>query len=305
MRHLLAALASLLLGCATARPAAPPPPPSALAAQALQLTYAGKAAQALPLFQAAFDAGLRDAGTFYDAACAGALASDLPAALRWLTRAAEAGFHDGKHLDADPDLAALRQASGYPEVRAKVQENWERREAARAPALRDELLAMVERDQAARQELVRSGMKPPPELSARLAALDRQHAARMQELLAARGWPTRSDVGESASKAAWLLVQHADHDPAFQERALALLEQAVAAGEAQPAHAAYLTDRVLVAQKRPQRYGTQFHLVDGKNVAQPIEDAAHVDARRKGVGLGTMAEYEAQMARMLAPPQAR
>ena len=54
---------------------------------------------------------------------------------------------------------------------------------------------------------------------------------------------------------------------------------------------AYLTDRVLVAEGKPQRYGSQFFTVDGELKPRPIEDEANVDARRKEVGLGTMAQY--------------
>jgi hypothetical protein len=106
-------------------------------------------------------------------------------------------------------------------------------------------------------------------------------------------------VGERASKAAWLLVQHADLDPAFQKQCLPLLEKTVAAGEGSAKDLAYLTDRVLVAEGKPQRYGTQFHNVEGKLVPRPIEDEANVDARRAAVGLGTMAEYTEQMQRMV------
>jgi hypothetical protein len=51
-------------------------------------------------------------------------------------------------------------------------------------------------------------------------------------------------------QAAWLLVQHADHDPAFQRVCLELLGGAVRAGEADVRHHAYLTDRVLLAEGR-------------------------------------------------------
>jgi hypothetical protein len=120
----------------------------------------------------------------------------------------------------------------------------------------------------------------------------------MKEILAQVGWPTKTLVGERASTAAWLLVQHADLDPAFQKQCLPLLEKAVANGEGSAKDLAYLTDRILVADGKPQRYGTQFHTVDGKLVPRPIEDEAHVDERRASVGLGTMAEYTEQMHRM-------
>jgi hypothetical protein len=76
----------------------------------------------------------------------------------------------------------------------------------------------------------------------------------------------------------------------------------VAKGEVSGTDLAYLTDRVLVADGKKQRYGTQFHRVDGKLVPQPIEDEAAVDDRRKAVGMGTLAEYRKQMEAVYARP---
>jgi hypothetical protein len=46
-------------------------------------------------------------------------------------------------------------------------------------------------------------------------------------------------------------------------------------------------------QGKPQIYGTQFtSAADGKLVLHPIEDAEHVDERRRAVGLPSMAEQE-------------
>jgi hypothetical protein len=79
-----------------------------------------------------------------------------------------------------------------------------------------------------------------------------------------------------------------------------LIEQAVTADQASHEHYAYLYDRVAVAAKRPQRYGTQF---DDAGEPYAIEDAVNVDARRKEVGLGTMAEYRSQMRELYGPKQ--
>ncbi len=61
--------------------------------------------------------------------------------------------------------------------------------------------------------------------------------------------------------------------------------------EVSPGDVAYLTDRVLVNEGKPQVYGTQFHEVNGHPEPRPIEDPDSVDVRRAGVGLGTLAEY--------------
>jgi len=65
-----------------------------------------------------------------------------------------------------------------------------------------------------------------------LRVLDEDNAAWLKEVVRSQGWPGRSLVGEESAHAAWLLVQHADHDPAFQRECLDLLEKAVQRGEA-------------------------------------------------------------------------
>lgn len=56
--------------------------------------------------------------------------------------------------------------------------------------------------------------------------LDKNHTERLKEVVVKIGWPTASKVGSEAASAAWLLVQHADHDPEFQEYCLGLMHQA-------------------------------------------------------------------------------
>jgi hypothetical protein len=80
----------------------------------------------------------------------------------------------------------------------------------------------------------------------RVRAVDAANTARMKRIVAERGWPGRSLVGDDGAQAAWLLVQHADHDPAFQRACLELLGQAVQAGEADARQHAYLTDRCVL-----------------------------------------------------------
>ncbi|MGD2109344.1 MAG: hypothetical protein PVI86_08115, partial [Phycisphaerae bacterium] len=53
---------------------------------------------------------------------------------------------------------------------------------------------------------------------------DRRHTARMKEIVAGHGWPTRTAVGSDGARAAWLLVQHAGLDPGFQRKCLTLME---------------------------------------------------------------------------------
>lgn len=160
------------------------------------------------------------------------------------------------------------------------------------PDVREELLALASQDQEARFALIENSDDAS---HVAVEEIDRKNTARMQELVAALGWPGRTLVGEDGAHAAWLLVQHADYDLAFQRHCLGLMEALVATGEVSASEHAYLYDRVAVGENRPQRFGTQFG-PDGE--PRPIEDAPHVDERRRELGLGSMAEYREDMLQM-------
>jgi hypothetical protein len=64
-------------------------------------------------------------------------------------------------------------------------------------------------------------------------------------------------VGADGASAAWLLMQHAAADRAFLRECLDLMVAALESGEVSPSEVAYLTDRVLLAERQPQVYGTQ------------------------------------------------
>jgi len=174
--------------------------------------------------------------------------------------------------------------------------------------LGDELLRRQQIDQEARMrciELTRglaAGQQPSAEANEaieRLRAVDADNTAWLRDVVRSRGWPRRSDVGERAANAAWLLVQHSDQDSAFQRECLELLAAAVAAGEASATDMAYLTDRVLRAEGKPQRYGTQFAPgPQGSLEPQPLENAEGVDELRASVGLGPLEEYARKIEEM-------
>jgi hypothetical protein len=102
-------------------------------------------------------------------------------------------------------------------------------------------------------------------------------------------------VGEDGAGAAWLLAQHADHDPVQQRAFLHALRSAAVRGQASRAHLAYLEDRVRVNAGQPQLYGTQFTVTDGELGPSPIEDRERLDERRAEAGLEPFADYEARM----------
>lgn len=119
-----------------------------------------------------------------------------------------------------------------------------------------------------------------------MEAVHRSNAGKLTEIIEEFGWPGWSLVGEDGAEAAWLVVQHAIGLPAFQRRCLALLREALEAGEVPAWQPAYLDDRIRVFEGRKQIYGTQFDVgPDGEPVPYPIEDAERVNERRSALGL--------------------
>jgi hypothetical protein len=175
----------------------------------------------------------------------------------------------------------------------------------RNEALRRELMAMMREDQAARESMLKKlgeagipfngdranldpqAVKVMQQESQKVQQVDDRNRARLREIVEQHGWPGAGLVGKDAARAAWLIVQHADSDRAFQKKCLTLME-AAPKGDVDGADLAYLTDRVLVGEKKPQRYGTQL---DTGFKPFPIEDEKNVDKRRAAVGLAPLAEY--------------
>ncbi|WP_035854312.1 DUF6624 domain-containing protein [Cryptosporangium arvum] len=122
--------------------------------------------------------------------------------------------------------------------------------------------------------------------------LTTEHADRLATLMARHGWPTPGLVGAEASRCAWKIAMHADRQLDVQRRALALLDEAVAAGEGTPREVAMLRDRVLVNEGHPQIYGTQIAAVqDGRPVPWPVADPDRMEELRASVGLPSFADH--------------
>ena len=132
-----------------------------------------------------------------------------------------------------------------------------------------------------------------PEISeAQTQALLRRNADWLKAVLARIGWFDISRYGGEASQAAWLIVQHADHDRAWQAEVLAALAPRVRRGDMQRNYYAYLVDRVAVGAGRPQTYGTQGRC-QGRGNLQLFEvaDRPGLDRRRAEMGLESIADY--------------
>lgn len=173
------------------------------------------------------------------------------------------------------------------------------------PDVRAELLKMVDADQKARNAVSADGFKDQGLLKAMLA-VDASNLPHIKQIDARQGFPTAAQVGRDGVQAAFLLVQHADSDSTFQAHVLDELKSRPDQGGVGAQDYALLTDRVLLAQHKPQRYGSQFWInnENGKIKMQQksTEDPANVDKRRAAIGLPPLADYECVMQMSYAPP---
>jgi hypothetical protein len=165
--------------------------------------------------------------------------------------------------------------------------------------LRAELLSRQDEDQRVRRLAARSDqpgrLRISEEHATQWQRVDDSNSTWLARVVAEGGWPGRSMVGDEGASAAWLLAQHADRQPQTQHAFLDAMRAAVADGEASPAEAAYLEDRVRKNAGLPQIYGTQFTVSGDGFGPYLIDDPENLDRRRAAVGLEPFADYEARM----------
>ena len=126
-----------------------------------------------------------------------------------------------------------------------------------------------------------------------VSAMDERLLDELLPMVPAEGWFRKSVYGEDASRAAFLIIQHANLEQ--WRRFVPVLEPLVAEGEVSGSQYGLMYDRLAINENRPQRYGTQMTCKNGKFVIdwENLEDPANADARRAAMGFaGTLAEYE-------------
>ena len=144
----------------------------------------------------------------------------------------------------------------------------------------DSLAAMAEIDQAIRKE------PWSEENGQKMIAIDSINTAKLEVLITQYGFPTWKLVGREGSHNAWLIAQHS---PTLLSWYLKQLRQAVQENDADSYDLAYMEDRFLMHQGRPQIYGSQisWRIVAGDTIKgfYPIADVKHVNERRLPKGL--------------------
>lgn len=163
------------------------------------------------------------------------------------------------------------------------------------PGIRDELLQMESRDQAARDTCAHGTVDEQAKCGQKIAdEIDRPNTQRLNEIFAAYGFPTAKLVGVDGVKAFILLMQHSGDVP-LRKKSEPGMKRAYESKVISPMEYAGFIDRLRVHEGKLQIYGSNFEAKDGKLVMSPVRDPKRLDARRKAMALMPIAEYATKL----------
>lgn len=146
-----------------------------------------------------------------------------------------------------------------------------------------------------------SPIESAPPLVRRVVKVVHANTARLRQIVAERGWPGRSLVGEDGADAAWLVLQHASSGVpslgtpgslAFCRSCVPLLAQAVQAADAHPRQLAATVDSLRQVDGLPPVYAvlaSDYRIEDGRPVFRHPVVVADIDQQRSRIGLPPLA----------------
>ncbi|MCG5239072.1 DUF6624 domain-containing protein [Azospirillum doebereinerae] len=173
-------------------------------------------------------------------------------------------------------------------------------------AVLNELAALLKRDDQTRQRLLAEGSLYGRYDDA-MQAVHRENAEALDAIAERHGWPGLSLVGLEGSRMAWRIAQHANVTPGLQRKFLALMRAAADKGDVPPKQPAFLADRVLFNEGKPQIHGVVLDWTADGELSCDLADPTGVDQRRAVLGLPPFQEdrqrqQEAVMAEGGRPP---
>nr|MDQ3821451.1 VWA domain-containing protein [Acidobacteriota bacterium] len=166
--------------------------------------------------------------------------------------------------------------------------------------LRDELLQLKAENQSFFQQTTRMGYEDA-ELTKRLREARESNGVKLCQILKEYGWPSAGQVEKGGVAAAFYLLKNSESFE-LQRELLPVIIAAVKRGEIEKSDFAGFVDRLRLRAGLKQMFGTQASVVNGFLLLHPIEDEAHVDARRSQYGLPPLTEYLKALQRIYGLP---
>lgn len=268
-----------------------------LVKQADSLYNAGNYEESHKIYARAFVLEKENPLHLYNAACSAALAGKEKKSFELLQLACDKGWTNIHHLKTDTDLESLHGKPGWEPLVQKLQQRVDEIEKNYDKVLQQELLQILSDDQDIRSQWIKAARElgdqhPLVDSLVKIALYkDSINLAKIIRILDERGWVGKNKVGEQASQAIFLVIQHSDLQ--VQEKYLPMMREAVKQGNASRSSLALLEDRVALRQGRKQLYGSQVYRNQSDNTyyPAPMEDPDHVDERRAQMGLPPLTEY--------------
>lgn len=133
--------------------------------------------------------------------------------------------------------------------------------------------------------------------------INEKNQKELEQLVAIKGWPKISEVGEPAAMSAYLVAIHTNDGS--QKKYLPMIKQRCEENELPWQRYANIYDRCLFNEKKPQKYGThtRFNEQTRSEELYPLEDETKVDEWRKELGLEPLSEYLARYNIKFQPKQ--
>ncbi|MFN0203261.1 MAG: DUF6624 domain-containing protein [Bacteroidia bacterium] len=220
--------------------------------------------------------------------------NDAAQAMQYLTVSTEMGLrfrtNDLTAVKKDSVIQFLDKSFATQKVVEKITENMKNFEKGINLKVQKDILKMEANDQKYRSVITQLRQKGTltkrkwDSLMRYQAIWDTLNINALKNIVKLYGFPAYSLVGYEASHVAWQVAQHAD--TAFQHRYLKLMRFAFFQNDCDARNLAYLEDRVLMNQDKPQLYGTQFKCADAVDCTiYPIQDIENVDKRRVSMDL--------------------
>jgi len=204
--------------------------------------------KAIPLYESAFLIHKPDELAAYKAAGMFALNGDYTSAFRYLLISISSGWTETDWLIADPYFSSLKKADPLKwkiiVEQARQKERLLEKNIA-LPAIRKDINLMTLNDQKLRYRRVQVENDSVLRIiDGQINQSDLNNLNRAKMIVTKYGWLKKSDVGKDGQNNLWLIVQHADQDVLFQQKALLAMKQLLGTNEISLENYAFLYDRV-------------------------------------------------------------
>lgn len=295
---LVLSMVSITAGSQINSPPPPPPPPvtGGITVRADSLLNEGNIKEAIAEYSALVKANPHNGKAAYDYACALSLGQQPDSAFRYLYFCIEED--PSSRVLTDPHLLNLRSNLQWKGFEDYTIDLISKKEPIRDIGYAKKLWELLCLDQYSFYETSLAARKLGPD-SPVVSALrklqeikNENNLKELELLLAEKGWPEKSQVGEEASSAAFYILQHSNAEA--QEKYITMFEKCCKKNEGNWQHYALMFDRMRMNKNQPQRYGTHTYMdpaAGRPNQLYPLEDEIRVDEWRREIGLEPLKDY--------------